>query len=63
MLVHTLASPRAHDRAHLTLSDRWEVFRAEFLKKGVVSPLGRIARTFWRQEDQARLPSAMHVLA
>lgn len=40
---------------------RWETFRKRYLAKGVVSPLGKIARVWYRQEDQAR--GSLHVHA
>lgn len=38
---------------------RWQAFNSTFLKPGTDSPVGKIARTWWRQEDQAR--GSLHV--
>ena len=38
---------------------RWNTFNNMFLKPGTESPIGKISRTWWRQEDQAR--GSLHV--
>lgn len=38
---------------------RWDAFYSNFLKPGTDSPIGKITRTWWRQEDQAR--GSLHV--